>query len=51
MKCGYEMREYYSGRMRWAIYKPDGELLCVCLYKKGATALLEHLNEITGAKE
>lgn len=44
----YTMREYYSGRKRWAVYTPDGELLCVCLYRKGATALVEHLNGLAG---
>ena len=43
----YYMKEYYSGRMRWAVYTPRGEMLCVCLYKKGATCLVAHLNGIT----
>lgn len=47
----YYMKEYYSGRMRWAVYTPQGEMLCVCLYKKGARCLLEHLNGITAKKE
>jgi len=38
----YTMEEYYSGRKRWAIYC-NGEMLCVCLYKKGAECLLKHL--------
>lgn len=45
----YTMKEYYSGRKRWAVYTPKGELLCVCLYKKGATCLVAHLNEVTHA--
>lgn len=47
----YVMKEYYSGRMRWAVYAPDGEMLCVCLYKKGARHLVDHLNAITGKKD
>lgn len=43
----YTMKEYYSGRKRWAVYAPNGEMLCVCLYKKGATCLVAYLNEIT----
>ena len=46
----YYMKEYYSGRMRWAVYTPDGEMLCVCLYKKGATCLVAHLNGIKEKK-
>ena len=42
----YTMEEYYSGRKRWAVYAPDGTLLCVCLYKKGAASLVAHLNEL-----
>lgn len=42
----YTMEEYHSGGKHWAVYKPDGEMLCVCLYKKGAICLVNHLNEI-----
>ena len=41
----YIFKEYYSGRKRWAVYSPSGELLCVCLYKKGAVCLTAHLNK------
>lgn len=46
----YYMKEYYSGRKRWAVYTPQGEMVCVCLYKKGAKCLLEHLNKIAETK-
>jgi hypothetical protein len=42
----YTMKEYYSGRKRWAVFAPNGEMLCVCLYKKGATCLVAHLNQL-----
>ena len=42
----YTMKEYYSGRKRWAVFTPNGEMLCVCLYKKGATCLVAHLNQL-----
>ena len=47
----YTMKEYYSGRKRWAVYAPNGELLCVCLYKKGAANLVAHLNKVTNCKK
>ena len=28
----------------YGVYMPDGELLCVCTYKKGAVAVVEYLN-------
>ncbi len=40
----FTMQEYYSGRKRWAVYAPNGALVCVCLYKKGAQNLLKYLN-------
>lgn len=44
----YTMEEYYSGGKRWAVYEPNGELICVCLYKKGAATLVNLLNKLTG---
>ena len=41
----YTYKEYYSGRKHWAVYAPDGELLCVCMYKKGAAKLVALLNK------
>lgn len=43
----YTFKEYYSGRKHWAVYSPDGQMLCVCLYKKGAACLPAHLNKLT----
>lgn len=36
-----------SPKKTWGIYKPNGELLCICVYKKGAEAMVSHLNELT----
>lgn len=47
----YTMQEYYSGRKRWAVYAPNGTLLCVCLYKKGAVCLTAHLNELINKRK
>lgn len=27
----------------WAVYEPSGDLLCVCVYKRGAQAVVERL--------
>lgn len=40
----YTMKEYHSGKKCWAVYAPGGELVCVCLYKRGAVEVLRHLN-------
>ena len=42
----YTMEEYYSGGKHWAVYAPNGNMLCVCMYKKGALCLVAHLNEM-----
>lgn len=42
----YTYKEYHSGHKHWAVYTPNGELLCVCMYKKGAKKLVELLNTI-----
>lgn len=31
----------------WAVYV-DGELICLCVYKKGAMALVNYINKIKG---
>ena len=31
------------GPRHWAVYRPDGELLTVTVYKKGAIAVIEEL--------
>lgn len=36
-----------SGHKTWGVYTPDGALLTVCVYRKGAVALCEHLNNLT----
>lgn len=39
----------YAGHRTWGVYKPDGELLVVCCYRRGAVELCEHLNALCGA--
>ena len=34
----------YGGRY-WALYDDAGELVCVCLYKKGAAEVLRRLQQ------
>ncbi len=29
----------------WAVWEDDSRLICVCVYRKGAEALMEHLAE------
>ncbi len=43
----YTVAEFVTGRTRWAVYAPDGQLLCVCLYRKGAEKVADHLNALT----
>ena len=46
-KYGYSVTLYNSGKPRsWGVYTPQNELICVCLYKKGAISLLEHIERI-----
>jgi hypothetical protein len=35
----------YGGRY-WALYDDAGELVCVCLYKKGAAEVLRRLQQL-----
>jgi hypothetical protein len=35
----------YGGRY-WALYDDRGELVCVCLYKKGAAEVLRRLQQL-----
>ena len=30
----------------WALYDDAGELVCICLYKKGATEVLRRLQQL-----
>ncbi len=50
MKSGlYTFDKYHDGKpASWGVYAPDGDLLCVCLYKKGARNLCDHINAILG---
>lgn len=38
---------YYIARYKrtrfWGVYRQDGELVCVCVYKKGAQTVIEAL--------
>lgn len=31
----------------WAVHAPNGELVCVTLYRRGAVAVVERLNTLT----
>lgn len=45
---GYSFAAWDSGPHKtWAVYTPAGDLLCVCVYKRGANSLVNHLNTIT----
>lgn len=45
----YTFSKYAEGKhATWAVNTPDGDLLCVCLYKKGARNLCDHINAILG---
>ena len=35
----------YGGRY-WALYDDGGELVCVCVYRKGATEVLRRLQQL-----
>lgn len=35
------------GRRFWAVYDEGGQLICVCLYKKGAREVVRRLMEVT----
>jgi hypothetical protein len=35
----------YGGRY-WALYDDAGELVCICLYKKGAAEVLRRLQQL-----
>ncbi len=39
----YVTSRYKNGR-HWAIHAPDGKLVCVALYKKGAAEVARRLN-------
>ncbi len=36
-------------RRNWAVYRPDGALLCVTVYKRGALAVAEEINRLTAS--
>lgn len=41
--------KHYGGcenHKTWGVYSPHGELLAVCVYRKGAIAMCEHLNNL-----
>lgn len=45
----YTFKQYTEGKhATWAVYQPNGALLCVCQYKKGARAVCEHINALCG---
>ena len=39
-----QIQRYKQTRF-WAVYDADGALLCVCVYKKGAQAVVKRLNQ------
>ncbi len=45
----YTFKKYNEGKpVTWGVYSPDNELLCVCLYKRGARTITDHINAILG---
>jgi hypothetical protein len=40
----------YGGRY-WALYDDAGEIVCVCLYKKGAAEVLRRLHQLPALQE
>jgi cytochrome b len=43
----YAITRYKNSR-HWAIHDPNGALVCVALYKKGASEVARRLNATTG---
>ena len=44
----YYYYEKWKGTRHWAVYSDDGQLQTICLYKKGAIALVRCLLEHQG---
>ena len=40
----------YKGGRHWAIHDPDGALVCVALYKKGANEVARRLNAAASSR-
>jgi len=45
--AGYTFSKWKAGR-HWAVYAPDGVLVCVCLYRRGARHLAGLLTRLAG---
>ena len=42
--CRYTNKHAWGTRF-WAVYAPDGSLVCVTLYRKGAVEVVRRLSE------
>lgn len=44
----YTWKHYggYDKHKTWGVYSPHGELLAVCVYRKGAIAMCKYLNNL-----
>ena len=38
------------GSRYWAVYDQTGELVCVCVYRKGAREVVRRLSQMTGVQ-
>lgn len=48
----YTFKLYSDSKPRtWGVYAPGGELVCVCLYKKGAQTVVDELNGLVAFAE
>jgi hypothetical protein len=45
---GYTIERYRSYERHWALYDPDGELVCLTVYKRGAEEVVRRLEISTG---
>jgi hypothetical protein len=43
--------EKYRGSQHWAVYDENEELVCVCVYKKGAMHVMQLIKNLIGRKE
>ena len=40
--------EKYKGGRFWAVYDSPGQLICVCVYKRGAIEIIKRLFQLQG---
>jgi hypothetical protein len=41
---GYTIERYRAYERHWALYDPDGELVCLTVYKRGAEEVVRRLH-------